>query len=334
MIGTFGVRDADDSLVVRGIKIPTRISMVEQTILQFYPDNPRVYSALRTNGHAPTQQEIQERLLEMDHVKNLIQEIKANGELIEPLVVRPATCEVLEGNSRLAAYRHLAKLDPIKWGRVKCKLLLGEVDESLVFSLLGIYHLKGKKDWAPYEQAGFLYRRFQHHKQDLKLLALEIGISSKKVKHLVDTYAFMLVHNEDDVNRWSYYDEYLKSYKIKAARGEFPNLDVLVVQKINSGEIERAVDVRDKLQVVCSAPGAALGKFVSGEWNFSKAYRHACRCGGDNVPLKKLIAFRKWVTMKGVGEELTGTDGQMRSKLRFEMRKISTRSAALLRKLK
>jgi hypothetical protein len=334
MTGTATKEHIQDVLLVRGTEIPTQRRMLEQAVLKFYPDNPRVYSVLRGNGNIPSQQEIQERLLEMEHVKALVQSIKANGGLIEPLVVRDGTFEVLEGNSRLAAYRHLAKIDPIKWGRVKCTVLPADVEEALVFALLGEYHIKGKKDWAPYEQAGFLYRRLKQHNDDVKTLALEIGLSSKKVKHLVDTYSFMLAHNEVDVNRWSYYDEYLKSNKIKHARTRFAQLDELVVKKINSDEIERAVDVRDKLQVICGAPGAALEKFVDGEWTFNKAYRHACRCGGDSVPLKKLIAFRKWITLKDTRDELTAADGQMRSKLRFEMRKISSRSSALLRKLK
>jgi hypothetical protein len=213
-------------------------------------------------------------------------------------------------------------------------VLPSDVDESLIFALLGEYHIKGKKDWAPYEQAGFLYRRLKQHNDDMKVLALEIGLSAKKVNQLVETYAFMLAHNEVDINRWSYYDEYLKSNKIKQARTLYPQLDELIVHKINSAEIERAVDIRDKLQVICSAQGAGLSKFVTGEWNFNKAYRHAIRCGGDSVPLKKLIAFRKWLTLKSTREELASVDGQMRSKLRFEMRKISGGSSALLRKLK
>ena len=136
----------------------------------------------------------------------MIQDIKANGGLIEPLIVREETLGVLEGNGRLAAYRYLAKQDPIKWGLVKCTMLPCDVSESLVFALLGEYHIKGKKDWAPYEQAGFLYRRYKQHNADIKALALEMNISSKKIKHLIDTYEFMVTHGEADTNTWSYYD--------------------------------------------------------------------------------------------------------------------------------
>ena len=202
-----------------------------------------------------------------------------------------------------------------------------------MFVLLCQYHIKGKKDWAPYEQAGFLYRRYKQHQADIKALSIEINISSKKIKHLIDTYEFMLVHGEVDVNRWSYYDEYLKSSKVNRARKDFPALDQVIVQKIQSHEIERAMDLRDQLPIICTAPGAALGKLVAGTWTLQKAYKHACRCGGDSVPLKKMVAFRKWITRKTTREVLLEAEGQMRAKLRFEIGKIAKRSAALSKNL-
>ena len=114
---------------------------------------------------------------------------------------------------------------------------------------------------------------------------------------------------------------------------ELPELDQIIVDQIRSHQIERAIDLRDQLPVICAAPGAALGKLVSGSWTLGKAYKHACRCGGDSVPLKKLMAFRKWITRKNTGESLAESDGQMRSKLRFEVGKIAKRSAALAKNL-
>ncbi len=325
--------DSSDFILIRAQKVPITNQMLEQARLRFYIDNPRVYSILHGDGTSPTQEEIQKRLLELEHVRALVQDIRLNGGLIEPLIVKDETLEVLEGNSRLAAYRFLAKSDPVKWGYVKCSVLPADIDESLVFALLGQFHIKGKKDWAPYEQAGFLYRRYKQHNADVKALALEIGISSKRINHLIETYQFMIDNSDDDVTRWSYYDEYLKSSKIGKARKRFPDLDAVVVAKIQSQEIKRAVDIREHLPIICSADGAALEKFVLREWSFSKAYRHALRCGGDNVPLKKLVKFRTWITEKSTSDDLLEFDGQMRSKVRFELDKIANRAAALSKRL-
>ena len=81
------------------------------------PDNPRVYSIVRAAEQEPTQAEIERRLSLMDHVKQLVQSIRANGGLTDPLIVRDGNHVVLEGNSRLAAYRLLARNDPIGGAR-------------------------------------------------------------------------------------------------------------------------------------------------------------------------------------------------------------------------
>ena len=46
-----------------------------------------------------------ERLLQEPSVKNLIPEIRRDGGLQDPITVRHDTWQVIEGNSRLAAYR-------------------------------------------------------------------------------------------------------------------------------------------------------------------------------------------------------------------------------------
>ncbi len=94
-----------------------------------------------------------------EHVKELKESIKSNGGLIDPIIVRDGDFVVLEGNSRLAAYRILYKTDPIKWAKIKVTLLPKDIPESAVFTLLGQYHIVGKDPWDPYEQAGYLYRR-------------------------------------------------------------------------------------------------------------------------------------------------------------------------------
>ena len=86
---------------------------LNQADLKFYIDNPRVYSALRTHNETPSQKEIEELMTGMDHVKQLKLSIETNGGLIDPLIVRAGDNVVLEGNSRLAAYRLLCRIDPI-----------------------------------------------------------------------------------------------------------------------------------------------------------------------------------------------------------------------------
>ena len=75
--------------------------------LKFFVDNPRVFSVLRNAGDDnPTQDEIFNILKKLDHVKQLYQDIKRHGGLIEEVIVRNGDFQVLEGNSRLAAYKN------------------------------------------------------------------------------------------------------------------------------------------------------------------------------------------------------------------------------------
>lgn len=322
-----------ETILIRGVEVPITTATLPQADLRFFVENPRVYSILRVDGVEPSQADIEQKLLEMDHVKALIQDIKRDGGLTDPIIVRSGKLEVLEGNSRLAAYRALAKGDPIKWGRMKVRLLPEDLDEALIFALLGQYHIKGKKDWAPFEQAGFLYRRSKAQDIDSAQLAQEIGLSKRKVEHLIAVYQFMLDHGEVDTARWSYYDEYLKSTAIRKARLGCVGFDDLVVEKIKSGEIVRAIDVRDKLPLICSAP-KTLQKFASRSYDFDDALESAVESGADSTPYKKLSKFRQWLVKPEVESAITRTQGETRKKIEFELDKLATRVEAMRSKLK
>src|SRR6266446_2676549 len=90
------------TLTVRKQEIPVTTKYLLQSSLKFFPENPRIYSLVRTDGKEPSQPQIYDRLIEQEHVKQLVQDIRRNGGLIEPLLVRAGSMEVLEGNSRLA----------------------------------------------------------------------------------------------------------------------------------------------------------------------------------------------------------------------------------------
>lgn len=324
--------EGEETLLIRGVEVPVQTATLSQADLRFFVDNPRVYSILRAHGEEPSQTDIERKLLEMDHVKALIQDIKRDGGLTDPVIVRAGRLEVLEGNSRLAAYRALAKVDPIRWGRMKARLLPEDLDEALIFALLGQYHIKGKKDWAPFEQAGFLYRRSKAHDIDPAQLAQEIGLSKRKVEHLIAVYQFMLDHGEDDTARWSYYDEYLKSSVIRKARLGQSGFDALIVEKIKSGEIGRAVDVRDRLPVVCSAP-KTLKKFATGTYDFEESHEQAVEAGADSAPYKRLAKFRLWLAKHEAEAALGRARGETRKKIQFELDKLAKRIETLRRKM-
>ena len=67
---------------------------------------------------------ILKKLLEEPSVRNLIPDVERNRGLIEPILIRKDTMEVIEGNSRLAVYRKL-QLDKGEgeWELIPCDIV-------------------------------------------------------------------------------------------------------------------------------------------------------------------------------------------------------------------
>lgn len=317
-------------MLIRGTEIPTTSADLPVSSLKFYVDNPRIYSFVRNEGQVPTQEEILERLQALEHVRELVQDIRTNGGLIDPLIVRGGVLEVLEGNSRLAAYRFLFSQDPIRWSHVRCTLLPADIPQALVFALLGQYHVKGKKDWAPYEKAGFVFRRFKSHHVDIADVAAEIGLTKDEAKHLVAVYEFMLEHEEADRERWSYYDEFLKSRKIKKAREEVAGFDAFIVKEIKTGKFGKAMELRDKLPVICSGNPKILRRYMAGTVDLTDAHEAAVTAGGENPALNKLRRFRRWFAETTTEDDLVEPTKAIRDAILYELKEIERR----VRKLK
>lgn len=326
-------KEEEGFLRIRNEDVPVRTLWIDQSKLTFFVDNPRIYSIVRAGDRHPEQEDICKELLELEHVRELKEDIKLNGGLIDPLIVRAGTLEVLEGNSRLAAYRWLYRNDdPLAWARVKCTLLPEDIDERLVFALLGQYHIKGKKDWQPFEQAGFLYRRFRNQKQDIPTVATEFGLRLGEARHLIRVYEFMVEHGEDTPERWSYYFEYLRNTKVGNARTQYPDFDKLIVGKIRSGEINRAVDVRDGLPMVCNDK-RFLKRFCEGKLNFAEAVERAEDAGGDNADLQRIKKFSKWLAGSDTESDLIDNEKNIRDKIEYELTQIEKRIAKIKTKL-
>ncbi len=308
--------------------VPTAAREIEQKKLKFYVDNPRIYSLVRTDGRVPDQDEICKQLQALEHVKELVQDIKANGGLIDPLIVRDGDLVVLEGNSRLAAYRFLYTQDPLKWNKVRCTVLPGNIDEKLVFALLGQYHVKGKKDWAPYEKAGFLYRRHVEHDIPLPTVAIELGIPKGEAEHLIQVYEFMMQHDKDR-DHWSYYDEFLHSTRINKVRKDYAGFDKFVVEQVKTKKISKAMELRDQLPTICAGPAKNLKRYFEGKVTFEDAYENAVDAGSENYALKKLKKFRDWLALNDTEDDLLESNKVIRDKMIYELKEIEKRSKKL-----
>lgn len=323
-----------DVITLRGREIPVTTAYVKQKPLRFYPENPRIYSTVwKEDGVEPTQAEIFEALSKTEHVREvLVPSIRHNRGLIEPVLVKGNV--VLEGNSRLAAYRLLAQSAPSEWEHIRVRIIPDTVTESEVFSLLGEYHIVGKKDWQPFEQAGYLYRRFRAHGVTEDELRTEVGLGFGKLRHLIRVYDFMIRHNDRNPSRWSFYDELLKGRRFNKARQLYPDFDEVVLQKVNAKEIERAVDLRDNLPLVARAGGNTLRKFMTGAYSFDEAVSDAKRRGAGDYNVKRLAEFRKWLAEDHIDQEFVASVQNERKTLIYELDKLHGRIGNLLRRVK
>jgi hypothetical protein len=127
------------------------------------------------------------------------------------------------------------------------------VTDSEVFSLLGEYHMVGKKDWLPYEQAGYLYRRYKHHEIPPDALSVEVGLTKAKVTHLIAVYQFMVDHEDKSSDRWSYYDELLKGRTFKEALKLHPRFYEIITEKIKRQLVTHVFE-----RTFTAGPGLAL----------------------------------------------------------------------------
>lgn len=297
---------------------------LNQADLKFYAENPRVYSALNFGGNEPSQEEIEEHLCSMDHVKQLKLSIESNGGLIDPIIVRRGDLTVLEGNSRLAAYRLLCNSNAVKWGKIKCKLLPADIDEAAIFQLLGQYHIIGRKDWEPFEQANYLYRRHKNTNLPIDYMAQELGISRQKAQRMISVIDFMIKNDDLNKRHWSYYDEYLKNASIKKYRDTNPNIDETIVTKIKSDEIQEAQDMRklgDIAKVGDKQSKKVMQRISNGEMSIYDGYSVMEEAGKFDDVIKRLNNFRKYISEPSVKKQIKATQDTY-NQADFEIKKI------------
>ncbi|KMV78001.1 hypothetical protein HMPREF0979_01250 [Coprobacillus sp. 8_1_38FAA] len=318
---------AKENLTIGKKDYEVEICELNQSDLKFYTENPRVYSVLNIGEEEPSQIEIEEHMCNLDHVKQLRLSIESNGGLIDPLIVRDGDFTVLEGNSRLAAYRLLCRTDAIKWGKVKCKVLPADISDDAIFALLGQYHIIGRKDWDPFEQANYLFRRHQQTRLPIEYMAQELGISKQKAKKMIDVIKFMIENDDLNKRHWSHYEEYLKNSGIKKYRETNPNIDETIVKAIKTDTIKEASDMRklgDISKVGDKQTKKIMQKISDGEIDLYKGYELVQDAGKLEDVVKKLKTFKQYINDDTFEKQIKGSE-EIYNQAQYEIKKIIKR---------
>jgi hypothetical protein len=294
--------------------------------LKFWPENPRVYSALRQKlfGEEPTQKDIEEVMTSLENVKRLRSSIKAFGGLTHPLFVRNGV--VIEGNSRLAAYRLLCRIDKIKWAKVRCNVLPDDMSDDLVFALIGSIHIDGVTEWTPFEQAGYLFRHLQKSKKPIEAIAKDCGLTSSKAKLYVKVYETMLANEDTDQSKWSYYVEMLKNSDITTKSKNFPELNLIdtLCKKVKDGSITKATEFRDigKLAKANSSEAyKALEAYINDEESLESAVTKVSAEEQKKHARHIAKSFREFLANPSFIHQLMNDDEEFK----FEMDRIISR---------
>lgn len=324
----------DDILTIGKTDYQVKKGELEQNKLLLFPENPRVYSVLNLGDEKPTQAQIEEVMCKADHVKQLKESIKSNGGLIDPIIVRGGDMVVLEGNSRLAAYRILYKQDPIKWAKIKVILLPKNIPDESVFALLGQYHIIGRKDWEPYEQAGYLYRTINDTKKTVESLASELGITTSYIKKLIEVYEYMIEKDDNHSNKWSYYEEILKNRGIRKAFDEIPGLEEKVVSDVKENKIRMAIDVRklgDISKVNDKLSKKILKDIAIGEEDIYSGFEIIASSGKMDNNFQLLTNFRKKISDENFASKVINDENL--GNIEFELKKIERIISTILSRI-
>lgn len=333
-----------NKIVLNGREIVTQFMQIELSNISFWKDNPRIYSLIKSKyDREPSNEEIFQVLWAFDdHVRELVQQIKQNNGLIEPILVKKEDNKYLvyEGNSRFAAYLKLSENDPVKWGRINCNVLPEDLTDSDIFKLIGQFHIHSKKDWVPYEQAGYLYRR--HCEQGLTIAEIsnEMMLSQRKVKSLIEVYEFMIQNNINNIQKWSYFDEYLKSPSIRKIRKKFNTLDEIIVNQVASDTITNAVDIRNKLGVIArnfekkpKHVDRTLKLLVEKNYSLDDAFKVMEECLTDNKILNLITNFKISISESGLIEQISRSEKDEYLKIKFELNKVKNNIEFILKKM-
>lgn len=248
--------------------------------LRFLRYNPRVYATIREKENfsdlTPDEQQlcIYEGLLKEPSVKNLIPEIQRDGGLQDPIIVRHDTWEVIEGNSRLAAYRKLSRGNPDddRWTHINCAVAT-KLTEDQQTRLLGQAHLHGRTEWSPYAKALYFFRWVKEEEKDVSILAKLSGISKAEIMKNVKAIELMRENSDNISSKFSHYDNLVRSRRISSTIKDDGSLRNTLLSQIKTKAFT-AREMRDYLPTIIDKP-KIFRKYVNEDINLHDAFERA-----------------------------------------------------------
>lgn len=306
--------------------------------LKFMEDNPRVYSCIHgepdfDNLPEVVQQErIFENLKKEPSVKNLRSEIEHHGGLMEQILVRFDTKQVIEGNSRLAVYRILhEKTKDENWEYIPCNIVSSLTEEQQI-AFLNQIHVKGKTKWSAYEKANFAYVR-KEKKWTFKKIAGLFGESEMTIRTRVKVIETMRENDDTDRSHFSYYDVLVRNVDISKGIRDNNDLRKVLFERIRSlGNVKKAeftaLELREKLPVIIQKP-KVLKKYIEGKLDLDTAHQSA-KISNAQQKVRAATAILDGIERK----DITSLSGNDLNALDQDLRKLGRTTERINRTMK
>ncbi len=300
-------------IVVNGQKIQTVTEEIDIFKLKYWKENPRVNAIIKQKYRDTniSDKDIEKELWEKDSVKDLFKDIEKHGGLIDEILVKNKI--VLEGNSRLCAYRHLYKKakqkndedEMLKWSYIRAKIIPSETSNEVVFSILGTWHIKGKTKWDTYEKAAYLKRLNTAYSYTFKKIADSISQTEKFVKDHIKAHDLMVENNVYTLEKFSYFYELVKNVQIKQLALKESTIISNTIQAIKEDRFKRGEEIRHLPKVLKDKK--AKTEFFVDKLDFSDALettknRHPEHADSFFYNIKKTTKMLESCTVKKIEE--------------------------------
>jgi len=182
-------------LVIAGTPVEVSHEVVALDTLRLDPRNPRIRLQLKVKGrkNGPTQEELLALIREQPGYDRLQQQIRMEGGIYDPLIVRNDG-QVVEGNTRLAALTVLSKTPggPKKWSSVPITRLPAGVSEKVIQLQMAGYHVGGKTKWRAAAKADQIYRLIHEERASPEEVQAATGMAPNEVQKHMDAYEYLV----------------------------------------------------------------------------------------------------------------------------------------------
>lgn len=299
------------AITVLGREISYEIKDVDIYTLEYYPENPRInYIISRTHPEKITQEFIGVELFKLCSTKDRIRDLEENKGLLDEIYVLGN--KVVEGNTRLCAYRYLQKkhsADP-RWKFIKARILQDDVTDEELFYILGTFHIKGKTEWDAYEKAAYIYKMIKVLKKNPDDVAKQLGLHRKTVESKLHAYEAMsnkyLINLDnvgivngarDELKKYSYFEAFYLQKDLVNRVSEAPAFLDDFVQWVKEDKFKKAQDVRELPKILGNKK--ACKTFYESDVN--EAFDEAMHVLYENKPekvdrfYKKVREFREFL---------------------------------------